>query len=67
MSPSSKSAPKLWGGETDKAVANFPVSGNPIPPAVVHWLGEIKAAAARANGELGLLKPTMAKNDRQGR
>ena len=22
---------KLWGGETDKAVANFPVSGEPIP------------------------------------
>jgi len=21
---------KLWGGETDKAVANFPVSGEPI-------------------------------------
>ncbi|MBJ7348381.1 MAG: class II fumarate hydratase, partial [Thermoleophilaceae bacterium] len=51
---------KLWGGETDKAVANFPVSGRPLPPAVIHWLGEVKAAAARANGELGLLKPGMA-------
>src|SRR5262245_10528646 len=46
---------KLWGGETDKAVANFPVSGEPIPAAVAHWLGRIKAAAARANGDLGLL------------
>ena len=46
---------KLWGGETDKAVANFPVSGHPIPAPVVHWLGRIKAAAARANAELGLL------------
>ncbi len=61
MPPSTKSSSKLWGGETDKAVANFPVSGNTIPPAVIHWLGEIKAAAARANGELGLLKPVMAK------
>jgi fumarate hydratase class II len=54
-------AKKLWGGETDKAVANFPVSGRPMPAPVIHWLGEVKAAAARANGELGLLKPTTAK------
>ncbi len=47
---------KLWGGETDKAIGNFPVSGEPIPPAVAHWLGRIKAAAARANADLGLLE-----------
>ena len=46
---------KLWGGETDKAVANFPVSGEPIPVSVARWLGRIKAAAARVNAELGLL------------
>jgi fumarate hydratase class II len=46
---------ELWGGETRKAIANFPVSGEPIPPAVARWLGRIKAAAARVNGELGLL------------
>jgi fumarate hydratase class II len=46
---------KLWGGETDKAVANFPVSGRPVPVPVVRWLGRIKAASARANAELGLL------------
>ena len=51
---------KLWGGETDKAVANFPVSGEPIPAAVVHWLGRIKAAAARANADLGLLDSELA-------
>ncbi len=54
------SAEKLWGGETDKAVANFPVSGEPIPAAVAHWLGRIKAAAARANADLGLLDSEMA-------
>ncbi len=54
------SGEKLWGGETDKAVANFPVSGEPIPASVAHWLGRIKAAAARANGELGLLDTAMA-------
>jgi fumarate hydratase class II len=51
---------KLWGGETDKAVANFPVSGEPIPASVAHWLGRIKAAAARANADLGLLDSEMA-------
>ena len=45
----------LWGAETDKAVANFPISGEPVPSRVVHWLARIKAAAARANVELGLL------------
>jgi fumarate hydratase, class II len=46
---------ELWGGETKKAVANFPVSGNPIPVPVIRWLGRIKATAARVNSELGLL------------
>jgi fumarate hydratase class II len=46
---------ELWGNETNKAVANFPVSGQPIPPSVARWLGRIKAAAARVNAELGLL------------
>ncbi len=51
---------KLWGGETDKAIANFPVSGEPIPVAVAHWLGRIKAAAARVNADLGLLDGDLA-------
>jgi fumarate hydratase, class II len=46
---------ELWGAETRKAVENFQVSGQPIPPSVAAWLGRIKAAAARANAELGLL------------
>ena len=46
---------ELWGGETRKAVANFTVSGEPIPVAIARWLGRIKAAAARVNADLGLL------------
>src|SRR5438034_3048475 len=46
---------ELWGTETRKAVANFPVSGESIPTPVARWLGRIKAAAARVNAELGLL------------
>ncbi|TML35883.1 MAG: class II fumarate hydratase [Actinobacteria bacterium] len=51
---------ELWGAETSKAVENFPVSGEPIPAPVARWLGRIKAAAARANAELGLLDPDKA-------
>jgi fumarate hydratase, class II len=46
---------ELWGDETRKAVANFTVSGEPIPAPVAHWLGRIKGAAARVNADLGLL------------
>ncbi len=57
----SDTAPKeLWGGETAKAVENFPVSGETMPVPVVRWLGRIKAAAARVNAELGLLDPDLA-------
>src|SRR6478736_935006 len=51
---------ELWGGETRKAVDNFPVSGETIPVAVVHWLGRIKGAAARVNASLGLLDVGLA-------
>src|SRR5947207_11166032 len=51
---------ELWGGETTEAVENFPVSGERIPRSVIHWLGRIKAAAARTNAELGLLDPELA-------
>jgi fumarate hydratase, class II len=52
---------ELWGGETRKAIANFPVSGEPIPTPVARWLGRIKAAAAVVNGELGLLDEEKAR------
>jgi len=51
---------ELWGGETTKAIENFPVSGEPIPTPVVHWLGWIKADAARTNADLGLLDAGIA-------
>ncbi len=50
----------LWGGETAKAIENFPVSGERVPASVVHWLARIKAAAARTNAELGLLDGEVA-------
>jgi fumarate hydratase class II len=56
----SESDRRLWGDETEKAVANFPVSGRPIPAPVIRWLGRVKAAAARTNAELGLLDGDLA-------
>ena len=52
---------RLYGGETAKAVDNFPVSGETVPLPVIHWLGRIKGAAARVNGELGLIPKGKAK------
>jgi fumarate hydratase class II len=60
VSGATASGQKLWGGETDKAIANFPVSGEPIPVSVARWLGRIKAAAARVNDDLGLLDEELA-------
>jgi fumarate hydratase class II len=54
------SSDQLWGGETTKAVANFPISGETVPVHVVRWLGAVKAAAARTNAELGLLEEDLA-------
>src|SRR4051812_31899345 len=60
MATQETSEQQLWGGETTKAVANFPVSGERVPVSVVRWLGRIKAAAARTNAELGKLDGEIA-------
>jgi fumarate hydratase class II len=51
---------QLWGAETDKAIKNFPVSGEPVPASVVHWLASIKGSGARVNAKLGLLDAELA-------
>ena len=59
--PNGRGTPrKLWGGETDKAVGNFPISGQVVPMPVVHWLARIKGASAAVNAELGLLPKATA-------
>jgi fumarate hydratase class II len=50
-------ASALWQAQTQRAVENFPISGQPIEAGLVHALGAIKAAAARANADLGRLDP----------
>src|SRR6478672_12629635 len=56
------SSKQLWGGETTKAVENFPISGETVPVPVVRWLARIKGASAAVNGELGLLPKRTARN-----
>jgi fumarate hydratase class II len=53
-------ADALYGAQTQRAVDNFPVSGQRLPRAMIRALGLIKASAARANNELGLLEGDIA-------
>ncbi|MDN5790117.1 MAG: class II fumarate hydratase [Micrococcales bacterium] len=48
-------ADALWGAQTARAVANFPISGQPVPPDVIHALALLKAGAAEVNAQLGVL------------
>ncbi|MDR5901344.1 class II fumarate hydratase [Halomonas icarae] len=48
-------AEALYGAQTQRAVNNFPVSGQAMPPPFIHAIARIKLAAARVNAELGLL------------
>ncbi len=51
----------LYGGETAKAVANFPISGEPVPVEVIHWLGRIKGAGATVNADLGNISKALGR------
>jgi fumarate hydratase class II len=53
-------AAALWGAQTQRAVRNLPVSGLRIDRGLIAALGQIKAAAAAVNAELGVLDPDMA-------
>ncbi|MEO6138343.1 MAG: class II fumarate hydratase [Luteimonas sp.] len=48
-------ADALWGAQTQRAVENFPISGQLMPRGFIRALGLIKAAAAEVNSGLGLL------------
>jgi fumarate hydratase class II len=50
----------LWGANTQRAVDNFPVSGERLPRELIGALASIKGAAATVNGRLGVLEPGMA-------
>jgi fumarate hydratase, class II len=49
-----------WRAQTQRAVENFPISGTTLEPDLVWALAMLKGAAARVNGELGILDPAVA-------
>ncbi|ETX10205.1 fumarate hydratase [Marinomonas ushuaiensis DSM 15871] len=51
----------LYGAQTQRAINNFPISGEALPEAFIRSLILIKAAAARANESLGCLTPALSK------
>ncbi len=53
---------KYYGVHTLRALENFPITGTPISvyPQLINALASVKAAAALANQELGLLDKTRA-------
>jgi fumarate hydratase, class II len=53
-------AEALWGAQTQRAVQNFPVSGERIGRDMIGALASIKGAAAAVNGLLGVLEPDLA-------
>src|ERR687890_1380534 len=53
-------AAALYGAQTQRAVENFPISGQPVPAEFIRALGLVKLAAARVNRELGLLPRDIA-------
>ncbi len=53
-------ADALWAAQTQRAVDNFPVSGEPIGRDLIRALGSIKGSAARVNAELGVLDAGVA-------
>lgn len=53
-------AEALWGAQTQRAVQNFPISGQRMPAGFIRALALVKSAAARANADLGLLEAKLA-------
>ncbi|HEX2475126.1 MAG TPA: class II fumarate hydratase, partial [Lacipirellulaceae bacterium] len=54
-------ADALYGASTARAVENFPIAHEPVPSAMIHAFGHLKAACAQANLELGKLDEKRAK------
>ena len=59
-------ADALYGASTQRAVLNFPISGQPFPRRFLQALALIKLAAAETNGALGLLEPDRRRGHRGG-
>jgi fumarate hydratase class II len=54
-------ADAYYGASTQRAVLNFPISGQPLPRRFIRALGMVKRAASQTNLELGLLSRRRAR------
>jgi fumarate hydratase class II len=59
------SATPRWGEQTQRAIDNFPVSGDRIPRSMIEALAMIKAESAAINNELGIVPEPIADAIRQ--
>ncbi len=51
---------RLWGAQTQRSIANFPIGEEVMPRPLIHALGLVKAVAAETNAALGVLEPGLA-------
>jgi fumarate hydratase class II len=58
MGPIAVPAAHYWGAQTQRSITNFPF-GQRMPLAIVHAFGQLKAACAEANRDLGKLDPSL--------
>ncbi|MCA3186840.1 class II fumarate hydratase [Cupriavidus sp.] len=53
-------ADHLWGAQTERSRQNFRIGSEKMPPSLIESFAVLKLCAARANRELGVLKPEVA-------
>ena len=51
-------AAHYWGAQTQRSITNFPF-GQRMPLPIIHAFGQLKAACAEANRDLGKLEPSL--------
>src|SRR5262245_39441929 len=59
MGPMTVPAHALWGASTQRAVENFPISGDRLGRRFIRAMGLIKQAAAEVNGKMGAIPESM--------
>ena len=53
-------ADRYWGAQTARSLTHFPTGGDAWPPPLIHALGSVKRACARANATVGALPEELA-------
>jgi len=53
-------AKHLWGAQTQRSLAHFNISTEPMPLELIYALAQVKRSAAQVNGSLGLLETRIA-------